>query len=123
MNCSASHFAHIVAYMRFRPFHHRVSAFGRCFLLTVIWALCLLLADAAAAADAAASPESLDLRLPSFIKAKEQQARTLAKELELKTPDGVWKLFELYGRGEWAAATNQFERLKQRNGQYEGSKD
>lgn len=89
-------------------------------VLTLV--LCLLLADAAARA-AAGSPESLDPRLPGFIKAKEQQARALAKELELKPPAGIWKLFDLYGRGEWAAATNQFERLKQRNGQYEGSKD
>lgn len=108
--------------MSFRHFHHWVSALGRCFLSTVISALCLLLADAAAGAEAA-GPESLDPRLPGFIKAKEQQARALTKELELKTPAGVWKVFELYGRGEWVEGTNQFERLKLRNGQYEGSKD
>src|SRR6516162_4975054 len=128
MNCSAPHFAHTVARMRFRRFHHWASAFGRCFLSSSISTLCLLSADAVVAADAttgatAAGPESLDSRLPGFIKAKEQQARALTKELELKTPAGVWKVFELYGHGEWAAATNQFARLKQRNGQYEGSKD
>lgn len=104
-----------------RHFPHWVSALGCCFQSTIISILCLLFADASAGA--APSPESLDPRLPVFIKAKEQQARALAKELDLKIPAGVWKVFELYGRGEWAAATNQFESLKQRNGQYEGSKD
>jgi hypothetical protein len=112
-----------IARMRLRHFHQWVSAPGGCFLSTVILALCLLLAKAPGGAAAATGPESLDPRLPGFIKAKEQQARALAKELELKSPAGVWKVFELYGLGEWAAATNQFERLKQHNGQYEGSKD
>jgi hypothetical protein len=75
----------------------------------------------ASAAPAVRTPESLDPRLPAFIKAKEQQARSLAKELNITVAPGVWKAFEYYERGDWAAATNQFEKLKARNDRYVGS--
>jgi hypothetical protein len=67
------------------------------------------------------SVETLDPRLPNFIKAKEQQARALARDLKLTVAPGVWKTFDLFERGDWAAAADQFNRLMLSNGQYEGS--
>ncbi len=85
----------------------------------VVLCLCPLALTVASAADQVGA---LDSRLPGFIKAKEQQARELAKTLDIKVSDDVWKAFDLFQQGKWLQASNHFARLMKRSGQYEGSK-
>src|SRR5437016_4645026 len=72
-------------------------------------------------APAKPGPEALDSRLPAFIKAKEQQARSLARTLDVKVSPDIWKAFELFSRADWQAATNHFDRLLKRYDQEESA--
>jgi tetratricopeptide (TPR) repeat protein len=86
----------------------------------LIVSLALVHTISSTAADKSVSPASLDPRLRTFIKSKEGQARSLAKELRIEVPEDCWKAFELYRDGDWLKASNHFSRLRQRHLQHEG---
>jgi len=58
-----------------------------------------------------------------FCAAKEQQARKLADQLDLKVSPQIWDYFKSAKQGDWTAVSNAYVRLKRRANQYEGSKD
>jgi len=83
----------------------------------------LLAAPAVPAHAASKSKASLPPEIVSFIQDKETQARALAKKLDVKVSPDVWAFFRTAQTGTIPAITNAFERLKNRAGQYEGSRD
>jgi len=58
-----------------------------------------------------------------FCAAKEQQARKLADQLDLKVSPQIWDYFKSAKQGDWTAVSNAYVRLKRRANQYEGSRD
>jgi hypothetical protein len=88
---------------------------------TITFSALLLSVSMSQAAGANVDPAAMDPRLPNFIKAKEQQARTLAKDLQLTVNPRFWKVFNLLERGDRDAGFKEFNRLVLSNGQYQGS--
>jgi hypothetical protein len=60
-------------------------------------------------------------QLLAFSAAKEQQARQLAKDLDLQLAPDIWRFFAAAKQGDWPAATNVYAQLRLRAGQYQGS--
>jgi hypothetical protein len=60
-------------------------------------------------------------QLLSFSAAKEQQARQLAKDLDLQLSPDIWRFFAAAKQGDWPAATNVYAQLRLRAGQYSDS--
>ena len=62
-----------------------------------------------------------DPRLQAFFAEKEQQARSLAKQLNLTVAPEIWEYYQAAEKGDWSTVTNLYWTLRKRTGQYEGS--
>lgn len=99
---------------------------GWLFSATLVAVLMLLsagMARAAADLPKAAATNAFPSRLLSFCTVKEQQARKLAEQGELKISSQIWDYFQAAKDGDWPAVSNLFERVKKRANQYEGAID
>jgi hypothetical protein len=75
------------------------------------------------AAEPAGGPGDLDPRLPKFFVAKEQHARSLAREFDLKVAPEMWAFFEAGAQSDWATVRKLWRELSRRSGQYAGVSD
>jgi len=68
------------------------------------------------------SATSVPPEILTFIRNKETHARSLAKELDLNVSSDIWDFFATANSGSVNGVTNAFESLKNRAGQYAGSR-
>ena len=88
----------------------------------VAFTFLFLLAAAQPGAGGEAVQRKLDLRLQTFFKAKERQARALTKGKKPEVSPEVWAYFEAGGRGDWAEVKSGWQELRRRSGQYSGTR-
>lgn len=63
-----------------------------------------------------------DARLREFFSAKSSQARAIADADKVKVSDDVWHYFDAGKRGDWTAATNLWQEVRQHSGQHARSR-
>jgi hypothetical protein len=76
----------------------------------------------AAAEKAPATNEKLNPRLQKFFVAKEKHARKLTEELHLSVAREVWEFFDAGIKEDWDLMEEIYRDLRQRSGQYNGTK-
>ena len=94
-----------------------VTVFGILNIVFAAFGLFGLLALPAAAEVASPFPP----QLLAFSAVKEQQARQLAKDLDLQLSPDIWRFFAAAEQGDWPTATNVYAQLHSRAGQYSDS--